>query len=371
VALAGKLEEVPAAEILQFLAMSEKTGKLSFTTGTEEGLIVFREGKIIYAASSSLRETLGSIVIAMKLVTESELAEGLNRQHRTGEDKRLGKILVEMGVLSAGDLQKVLHHQVLNVLREMFSWESGFFMFRNLRLEDHGEVEVDARDLVVEQPLDARRVALDAARQYDEELRDRPELSEDSDRHVVLNAAAEGEPEEAETSGLREVIGDFTGPSITAETVREVFESAAKVLDRGVILAVHSHGIRGIAQYGLSEEHEPPSQRVRRLWLPIDEPSVISWAITLGSSFRGAAEHNRWNEVLFGVLGGQWPVESVAIPILVNKRVTMVFYGDNEPHDLPVGSTTELEERLREVGESLGNGLTDSTNSESPTSPTE
>jgi hypothetical protein len=356
VALAGKLEEVPAAEIMQFLAMSEKSGKLSFTTGTEEGLLVFRDGKIIYAASSSLRETLGSIVIAMKLVTESELAEALGRQHKTGEDKRLGKILVEMGVLTGADLQKVLHHQVLNVLREMFSWESGFFMFRNLSLEDHGEVEVDARDLVVEQPLDARRVALDAARKHDEDLRDQPDAKEDRTRHFVLDAANDADAEESEPSGLREVIGDFTGPSITAETVREVFEHAAKVFDRGVILAVHSHGIRGIAQYGLSEEEEPPSQRVRRLWLPIDEPSVVSWAINLGSSFRGKAERNRWNEVLIGVLGGGWPQESVAIPILAFGRVTMVFYGDNEPNDLPVGSTMQFEERLQEVGESLSNG---------------
>jgi hypothetical protein len=143
---------------------------------------------------------------------------------------------------------------------------------------------------------------------------------------------------------------------VTAETVREVFDHAARVFDRGVIFAVHSHGIRGIAQYGLAEGDEPPAQRVRRLWLPIDEPSVISWAITLRSTFRGKAEHNRWNEVLFGVLAGNWPDESVAIPIIVHKRVALVFYGDNEPHDLPVGSTTELEDRLRRVGRELEEG---------------
>ncbi len=352
-ALAGRLEDVPAAEILQFLAMSEKTGKLTFTTGTEEGLIVFRRGKIIYAASSSLRETLGSIVMSMKLVKPSELAEALKRQHKTGEEKRLGKILIEMGVLNHSDLHGVLQNQVLNVLREMFSWERGFFMFRNLQLADHGEVEVDARDLVVEQPLDARRVALDAARQHDEERRDQLPSEEQAPRTYVLDAADDGEAEEQEAAGLREVIGDLPGPSVTAEAVREVFEAASRVFDRGVIFAVHSHGIRGIAQYGLAEGEEPPSQRVRRLWLPVDEPSVISWAITLRSIFRGKAERNRWNEVLFGELGGQWPDESVAIPILINQRVAMVFYGDNEPHDLPVGSTTKFEETLRTVGANL------------------
>jgi hypothetical protein len=32
----------------------------------------------------------------------------------------------------------------------------------------------------------------------------------------------------------------------------------------------------------------------------------------------------------------------------------MVFYGDNEPHDLPIGSTTDLEEKLQKVGQILG-----------------
>jgi hypothetical protein len=352
-ALAGKLKDVPAAEIMQFLAMSEKTGKLTFTTGTEEGLIVFRQGKIIYAASSSIRETLGSIVISMKLVQETELAEALNRQHRTGEEKRLGNILVEMGVLSQSDLQGALQHQVQNVLREMFSWERGFFMFRNLKIEDHGEVEVDARDLVMEQPIDARGVALDAARQYDEEVRDQPR-GEEPKPHPILDYADAGEESSPEQTGLGDMLGDVSGPTVTAETVREVFENAARVFDRGVIFTVHSHGIRGIAQFGLAEGDEPPSQRVRRLWLPADESSVISWAITLRSAFRGLAERNRWNEVIFDVFGGGWPDESVAIPIITDGRATMVFYGDNEPHDLPVGSTMDLEEKLKAIGGSLG-----------------
>ncbi len=354
-ALAGRLEDVPAAEILQFLAMSGKSGKLTFTTGTEEGLIVFREGKIIYSASNTIRETLGSIVIAMNMVTEAELVEALKRQHKTGEEKRLGMILVEMGALDVADLQRALQHQVLNVLREMFSWERGFFMFRSLNLEDHGEVEVDARDLVVEQPLDARRVALDAARKRDEDIRDQGVVEDAAvRRHPVFDAADVEPVGEDESTGLRDVVGDFSAPSVTAETVRQVFESASRVFDRGVVFAVQSHGLRGIAQFGLAEGAEPPSQRVRRLWLPVDESSVITTAISSGAAFRGAAGRNRWNQVLFELLGGGWPEESVVIPIIVEGRVTMVFYGDNEPHDLPIGSTTSLEGKLDEVGRTLG-----------------
>jgi len=364
-ALAGRLEDVPAAEILQFLAMAEKTGKLTLTTGTEEGLIVFRGGKIIYAASSTLRETLGSVLMNLGLADGPQLAAALKRQHRTGEEKRLGNILVEMGLLTADDLHVALQQQVINVLREMFGWHSGYFMFRTLQLQDHGEIEVDARDFIVERPLDARQIALDAARQQDEARRDGNVDAPPAARRgkPMLEEVEDGE-EQNEPTGLRDLMADLPGPTVTAEVVREIFEEAARVFDRGVVFAVHSHGMRGIAQFGLGEGKEPPSQRVRRLWLPIDESSVVSLAISVRSIFRGRAERNRWNRVLFEVLGGTWPEESVAIPVLSGGRVAMVFYGDNQPHDLPVGSTTKLEATLLEAGRTLTVALDDSTASD-------
>jgi hypothetical protein len=355
VALAGKLEDVQPAEILQFLAMSEKTGKLTFTTGAAEGLVVFRKGRIIYAASSSLRETFGSIVMSFDLVGEDQLNEALYQQHRSGSDKRLGTILVEMGVLAAADLHRVLQHQVMQVLREMFGWRRGYFRFRNLDIGSSGDVEVDARDLLVDTPLDARSVALDAARRHDEERRelvgdDRPSAE------ARLREAETPDDEPPEPSSLETLIGDVAAPSVTAETVREIFDTASRVFSRGVILAVHGHSMRGLAQFGLVGGDDPPSQRIRQLWLPVDGPSLAAEVVTTGTAWRGMPARNRWNEALFKVLGGGWPSEGVALPVTVFGRVALVFYGDNEPDDLPVGSTTILEAQLAEVAESLGRG---------------
>lgn len=351
-ALAGKLEDVQPAEILQFLAMSEKTGKLTFTTGTAEGLVVFRKGRIIYAASSSLRETFGSIVMSFDLVGEDQLNEALYQQHRSGADKRLGTILVEMGVLSTSDLQRVLQNQVMQVLREMFGWHRGYFRFRNLDIDQSGDVEVDARDLLVDIPLDARSVALDAARRHDEDVR----LSDDEGSHhepARLEQAETVDDEEPEASSLESLMGDVSAPSVTAETVRKIFDTASRIFSRGIILAVHGHSMRGLAQFGLIEGDDPPSQRVRQLWLPVDAPSLAAEVVESGTPWRGVPERNRWNEALFKVLGGGWPTEGVALPVMVNGRVALLFYGDNEPDDLPVGSTTILEAQLLEVAETL------------------
>jgi len=349
-ALAGKLDDVQPAEILHFLAMSEKTGKLTFTTGTAEGLVVFRGGKIIYAASSSLRETFGSIVLSLQLVGEDQLNEALFQQHRSGTEKRLGTILVDMGVLSQADLQRALQHQVMQVLREMFGWKRGYFRFRNLELAGSGDVEVVARDLLVDTPLDARRVALDAARRHDEDARasDGPE-----ERSVPDSLVDDAEDEAPEHSSLDALMRNVAAPAVTAETVRDIFDTASRVFSRGIILAVHGHSMRGLAQFGLVDGDDPPSQRVRQLWLPVDAPSLAACVVQTGEPWRGEPERNRWNEALFKVMGGGWPGEGVALPVAVRGRVALVFYGDNEPDDLPVGSTMSLEAQLAEVARSL------------------
>jgi len=55
-------------------------------------------------------------------------------------------------------------------------------------------------------------------------------------------------------------------------------------------------------------------------------------------------------------LGGEWPIEAVVIPMMIGDRVVLIFYGDNVPHNLPVGSTLPLEETLKSVGNRLAAG---------------
>ena len=106
--LVGKLEDLGLAEILQLLSVSEKTGKLTLTCRDGSGLIVFRKGRIIYAASNSAREAFGHILVCRKLIDEVMLTKALQLQHHSREEKRLGSILIEMKAVTAHDLEVVL-----------------------------------------------------------------------------------------------------------------------------------------------------------------------------------------------------------------------------------------------------------------------
>ena len=79
--LAGRLEEVELAELLHFLSLNNRTGKISLTRHDGHGLIVMRLGRIVYAASSSVREAFGNILVCRGLVPAETLAEALERQH--------------------------------------------------------------------------------------------------------------------------------------------------------------------------------------------------------------------------------------------------------------------------------------------------
>lgn len=339
-ALVGKLEDMGPAEILIFLAESEKTGKLNFTTGTQEGMVLFRDGKIIYAASSSIRETFGSIALSLNIVSRRQLDQALLVQHKSREDKRLGEILVSYGAMTQADVQRILTHQVSRVVREIFEWETGYFKFRNLEVEHFGDIEVDAKDFMAGSPLDTRSVALDAARVQDETTRAREPIEEEDD-------------EAAEPTTLAEIMVDVAAPALTAEIIREIFEVAEKIFYRGVIFAVHDRSARGLAQYGLEDTILPPNERISNLWLAANEYSVISEAMRDHEIFRGIPDHVRGNLQLAQALGGEWPIEAVVIPMMIGDRVVLIFYGDNVPHNLPVGSTLPLEETLKSVGNRL------------------
>jgi hypothetical protein len=350
VALVGKLEDVPPGEILMILSDSEKTGKLNVTTGTQEGMIVFRAGKIIYAASSSIRETFGSIALTLQIVSSRQLEQAVQLQYRSHEDKRLGEILVELGAMRQQDVERVLAHQVSQVVREIFEWKTGYFRFRNLEIEEEGDVEVDARDFIAGSPLDTRSVALDAARELDETTR----AAEAERARVEAEAEAEAEIEEpAEPTTLAELMAEVAGPALTAETIRDIFVVAAASVSRGVIFLVRDHSALGLAQFGLPDGDAPPSQRVRQLVLSMDEYSLISTAVRDGEAFRGVPDQVRANSQLIRALGEGWPAEVVVVPMLVGDRVALVFYGDNLPRNNPIGSTATLEETLAAVGRRL------------------
>jgi hypothetical protein len=329
--LAGRLEEVELAELLHFLSLNNRTGKISLTRHDGHGLIVMRLGRIVYAASSSIRETFGNILVCRGLVSAETLAEAVERQHAAGDDRKLGHILVEMGSLTETQLQDVIKHQTGLVVQEMCRWRSGYFRFEVAPVASQGEIGVDAEELVVTEGVAADQILLEAMTQLDEE-------------------------EPASENGARAIADAAFSPALRAETTVGLLRRAAAVVVRGLLLVVRGDEVHGAGQFGL-EASGDTDEVARSLRLTLTEPSAIAEAVSRRETWTGPLAETPANDRLVEVLGGSRPSESVVVPMLTREGVGLVLYGDNGTALGPIGPVEDLEWALLEAGLSMERDL--------------
>jgi hypothetical protein len=163
--LVGRLEDLSLPDILQLIALSKRTGKLTLSRREGTGVIVCREGKIIYAASDSVRNTLGNILVTQNILGEADLLMALEAQHQSPEDKRLGSILVEKGYVDQEKLEHGIRGQFEKVIAELLAWKTGFFRFELMEAAKTEEIEVDAKDFLLQGGLSSDGIVQEAMRQ--------------------------------------------------------------------------------------------------------------------------------------------------------------------------------------------------------------
>ena len=166
-AFIGRLD-LTVPDILQFLSLSKKTGKLRLSRLGNMGEIVFKDGKVVYAISDSTRNTLGNILINQKHLTEKALMAALEVQHLSPDNKRLGAILVEKGVITPAVLQEAIRHQIEQVISEFLTWESGFFRFDHAEIQTDDAIMIDANDFLAKAGISSEHLLLEGVRRLDE-----------------------------------------------------------------------------------------------------------------------------------------------------------------------------------------------------------
>ena len=156
-ALEGSLEEVGLADILQLLALGQKTGCLSVTDRSNFGYVYFDKGKVIYASVLNRPDRIGELMVKNDVISREDLSAAMKEQaQRPGT--RLGELLVEMGSLTEEELHEWIQIQIEEAVYHLFSWEKGSFHFEpDQAPEEEGVflVKINADSLLME---GARRV---------------------------------------------------------------------------------------------------------------------------------------------------------------------------------------------------------------------
>jgi hypothetical protein len=335
---AGRLGEFRLPELLQFLALGLKSGRLSLNRRDGQGVVLLRRGRIIYAASNAVRERFGNILVWRGLIDEATLLAALERQKKMSAETRLGTILIEMGKVRQADLEDVMRQQTSAVLSDLCQWTSGFFRFEAIEIAPRGEIEVDAREFLALQGFPVDHVLLEAMVTTDEGARALPPGAE-----PVLT-----EPPEPTT--LEELVSPLPAPALRGELTLEVMRFAASLLHRGLLFLVRGERLYAIGQFGLGEVLGADPAAIRAIQFPIGEPSVLSDVVQRRQAFRGPLTAGPGNDRLLKALGGVRPLEVAALPLCVGDSVTMVLYGDRAPEEGHLPDLANLETLLNEVG---------------------
>jgi tetratricopeptide (TPR) repeat protein len=157
-AIKGSLKEASLPDVLQLLAMGKKTGCLSVTHRNNFGSIYFDKGRICYAAIVNRRDRLGDILLKSGAITPAQLQEAIDAQEKQ-RDRRLGEILVGLGIISRDDLHKQIRLQIEEAVYFLFTWTQGTFNFE-------ADIRPEEQDFLV--MINPESLLLEGARRVDE-----------------------------------------------------------------------------------------------------------------------------------------------------------------------------------------------------------
>ncbi len=164
-AIKGSLVEASLPSVIQLLAYSLKSGCLSVTDGKNFGNIFLKDGNIIHATILNRRLRLTDTMMERKLFDKSIVNEALRVQKK--KKKRIGEILIDMGVISRSVLEEELKEQIKETIFTMFTWQKGYFNFETELLPGPDEYTIE---------LSAHELLLQAARRLDGWENIRPKL---------------------------------------------------------------------------------------------------------------------------------------------------------------------------------------------------
>src|SRR5438046_8583419 len=127
-AIKGSLKEASLPDVLQLLALGQKTGCLSIADRSNFGYIYFEKGRICYASIVNRRDRLGDILVKHSKITQGQLDAAVLRQTKE-HGKKLGEILVAMAVITQADLERYMRVQIEESVYYLFTWTQGTFNF--------------------------------------------------------------------------------------------------------------------------------------------------------------------------------------------------------------------------------------------------
>ncbi|MFZ5862608.1 MAG: DUF4388 domain-containing protein [Nitrospirota bacterium] len=383
--LEGRLEDLGLPDIFQIINLSKRSGVLTLIKKDGMGRVVFNQGNVTYASSDN-KSRFGYVLVQKNLITRADLERALGIQKVRTVKKPIGTILVEMGSMSPEQVESELRLHIIDVVRDLLGWRTGTFQFTLGKFSEDG--------VLMNAGISAEFLLLEGARLEDESgggvgddlVLDESSGAEDSfaglDESTPMSHPAIETPDPESLAGL--VSDDALGAAVLGDRAEiprkdlsllpamieelggavsghDVFlmmlRFAGELMNRSVIFLVRGDAVGGWGQFGVEVTEGSPDEVVRSIVVPLTDASSFRAVADSRSALKGAWPDLSGNRMVMERLGGHWPQESYLAPIVSAERVVAFLYGDNLPHQTPIGETGGLEAFLRVAAVSLGKTL--------------
>lgn len=169
----GVLEDLPLADVLQFIHLGHRTGTLyMWRDDDRRAEIGFHEGRIV-AAWRPGQKRLGDLLVAEGVLDGALLRDALALQRGEAAEQSLGQILLSRGWVRREDVHRVIQDQIQEAVFDLVTWKHGHFHFEVNELNPVDDFAVVPGDILGDLDLNTQMLLLEATRIFDERHRDR------------------------------------------------------------------------------------------------------------------------------------------------------------------------------------------------------
>ena len=121
----GRLEVFGFADLLQWMELNRRSGRLTMTKGRDTRLLDWRDGEIVYVSGSLPRHRLGVHLLRSGALPAATLYDLLARNFTTAEN--LSRLILEGGHDTLDGLSLRVEELARKLLFEMFEWHEASF----------------------------------------------------------------------------------------------------------------------------------------------------------------------------------------------------------------------------------------------------
>jgi len=148
-------------DVLQVVSSSRQSGIATIIHSGAVAKLVFLRGRVVYATSDT-QSRLGYSLVQKNIISEEDLQRALERQKEMNCEMPLASVLVKLGIVYPGMLEKETREQIIRVLSDMLGWQDGMFYFEPQEI-------LDTRT-VLKEGLSVEALLIEAAAHYDTEV---------------------------------------------------------------------------------------------------------------------------------------------------------------------------------------------------------